>query len=262
MKTLTTLLAIDVGNSFTRFGLFADAPEPTAIWSVATHHIATADEAYDAILRHMELAGIDGRPQDAVISCVVPSLTDVWSTAAERVCDARPLTIGPGLKTGVQMHYNDPGEVGADRVADIVAAKAAYGAPLVAVDLGTTTNIEVLDKSGAFVGGLIAPGLAVGARAISQTAARLSTVELRAPQHIIGKNTREAMQAGIVMGEVARIDGLIQMVWRELGYETHIVASGSYASELAALSSHQMTADDTLTLRGLALLYGLNRKRT
>ena len=165
------------------------------------------------------------------------------------------------MKTGVKMRYNDPGELGADRVADLVAARTAYTAPFIVVDLGTTTNFEVLDAEGTFLGGIIAPGLALGAKALSQAAARLPRVELKAPTSVIGTSTREAMQAGVVMGEVARIDGLLDLVLAELGCEAPVVVTGADADAMAALLRHGARADQTLTLRGLRRLHELNRRR-
>ena len=168
--------------------------------------------------------------------------------------------VGPGLKTGLKMRYDDPSEVGADRVADVVAARAEYGAPAVVVDLGTTTNFEVLDADGAFAGGIIAPGLALGARSLSEAAARLPMIELRAPASVIGRNTRAAMQSGVVLGEVARIDGLLDAVMGELGADVPVVMTGDGAGAMAALLRHEATVDDTLTLRGLWHLWCANRR--
>lgn len=265
------LLAVDVGNSFTSLGLFC-GEELAARWTVTTRGRTTADEARVVLADLLRLPvrgeaaasagaaalhGID----DAVLSCVVPDLTEAWRTALASACGRRPLVVGPGLKTGLKMRYNDPAEIGPDRIADLVAAKAAYSCPVVVVDLGTTTNFEVLDADGAFVGGILAPGLELSARAASQAAARLPVVELRAPRSVLGKNTREAMQSGMVYGEVARVDGLIDMIWDELGCETQVVATGEGAEYLTALSRRIQRTDGTLTLRGLRLIHERNRAR-
>ena len=236
------LLAVDVGNTVTRLGLF-DGGELVATWEATTPERCTSDEA------------------DAILSCVVPDLVDVWARALHAECGRRALVVGPGLKTGIRMRYRDPAEVGPDRVADLAAALADYGGPLVVVDLGTTTNFEVLDAEGTFLGGIIAPGLALGAKALSQAAARLPRVELKAPTSVIGTSTREAMQAGVVMGEVARIDGLLDLVLAELGCEAPVVVTGADADAMAALLRHGARADQTLTLRGLRRLHELNRRR-
>ena len=159
------------------------------------------------------------------------------------------------------MRYNDPAEIGADRIADLVAARALYGAPCVVVDWGTTTNFEVIDRDGAFLGGAIAPGLRLSVASLSQAAARLSVVEVKAPPSVIGKNTREAVQSGAVLGEAARVDGMIDLVWAELGYETPVVASGGDAAGMAALMRHAVHVEEDLSLQGLCLLHRMNGKR-
>ncbi len=261
------MLAVDVGNTVTRLGLFADGAL-AATWEATTAEHLTVDEArlvvtgfLDALARRSADEGAPSSAGDAIVSCVVPDLTDVWASALRAECGRRPLVVGPGLKTGIRMRYRDPAEVGPDRVADLAAALADYGGPLVVVDLGTTTNFEVVDAEGTFLGGIIAPGLALGAKALAQAAARLPHVELKAPASVIGTSTREAVQAGVVMGEVARIDGLVDMVLAELGCEAEVVVTGANAAAMAALLRHDARADDTLTLRGLHRLYELNRRK-
>ena len=250
------VLAVDVGNTSTGFGLFsADAgetDEPLGTWELTTPARLTADEARMQVAQVLGVLARDvaGQrslaperaetfaepPLDAVLSCVVPSLTEAWSVA---------------LATACRMRYRDPAEIGPDRIADVVAARTAYGAPVVVVDFGTTMNIEVLDGEGVFLGGIIAPGLALGAQALSRAAARLPVIELHAPKAAIGRSTREAMQSGVVFGEVARVDGLLDRVFAELGGEARVVLTGSGAERVAPLMSHAAEVDATLTLRGL-----------
>ncbi|OUO88934.1 type III pantothenate kinase [Gordonibacter sp. An230] len=253
------VLAIDVGNTTTSLGI-VEGGQLVATWSLTTPERMTADEARVAAMSF--LGATDGAREvdDAIVASVVPGLTDAWTAASGALCGRRPLVVGPGLKTGVPMRYNDPGELGADRVADLAAARQSYKPPFVVVDLGTTTNFEVVDADGVFVGGIIAPGLALSARALADAAAKLAVVDLRAPASVIGKSTREAVQAGVVMGEVARIDGLIDMIWRELGRETLVVATGADAQTMRALSARIDEADEHLTLRGLGVLHALNRR--
>lgn len=261
---MDTVLTVDVGNTTTRFGLFAaggtGAPELIGTCEFTTASPLTCDEACIQIAQAQTLlpaVTADG----AILSCVIPSLTDTWRRALLRACGARPLVVGPGLKSGVQMKYDDPSEVGPDRVADVVAARGAYGAPAIVVDLGTTTNFEAIDAAGAFAGGIIAPGVALGARALADAAARLPEIELRAPRRVIGRSTRAAMQSGVVLGEAARIDGLIDAMLAELGCtdDTPVIVTGDGTAAIAALLRHAVTVDDTLTLRGLALLWQANR---
>ena len=262
------ILVVDVGNSAIDLGLAREGVLE-AVWKITTPVRMTADEACSAVasLCTWAQAGGPGRApalddvSDGVVASVVPHLTDAWVEALSRIAGRRPLVVGPGVKTGMKMRYNDPGELGADRVADLVAAKEVCTPPFVVVDLGTTTNFEVVDAQGVFLGGIIAPGLRLSARALSDAAAQLADVDVHAPSSVIGKNTREAMRAGIVAGEVARIDGLVDAVWRELGCTTEVVATGEDAAAIAALSSRIERVEPRLTLRGLALLHGLNRKR-
>lgn len=279
------VLAVDVGNTVTRFGLIAQGVL-AASWEFATRERMTSDEARLEIVNFLSMLerertraqakgddarlldsvfSDDGRfigsPTDAILSSVVPDLTDIWVGALAVECGRKPFVVGPGLKTGLKMHYNDPSEVGSDRVATLVAAREAYGYPLIVVDLGTTTNFDVLDGEGAFAGGVIAPGIALSAKALAQAAARLPVIEIKVPPSTIGKSTREAMQAGVVLGEVARIDGLVDAIWAELGCSTRVVATGVQAGIVAALSQRVECADEPLALRGLGILYALNSNR-
>ncbi len=280
------ILALDVGNTTVRFGLFTDGDaEPRGTWEITTPARLTVDEARllvaEGFCGCMRGAGATSPmalvhagtalPVSAILSCVVPGLTAAIECALALMCTGRSRTVGPGLKTGLKMRYDDPAEVGPDRIADSVAARASHGAPVIVVDLGTTTNIEVIDAQGAFAGGIIAPGLALGARSLSEAAARLPVLDLAAPSRVIGKSTREAMRAGVVFGEAARIDGLLAMVEEELAHEASsaaegvpvptVVITGEHAAEVARLLNHEALVDETLTLRGLAQLSRLNAPR-
>ena len=261
---MVRVLTVDVGNTTTRFGLFAvetaAEPQPLGSCEFTTQQPLTCDEARIQVRQALTLLP-EHAADGAILSCVVPTLTDAWRQALAASCRSRPLVVGPGLKTGVRMRYDDPSEVGPDRIADVVAARATYGAPAVVVDLGTTTNFEIIDNEGAFAGGIIAPGVALGARSLAQAAARLPMIELRAPSRVIGRNTRAAMQSGVVFGEVARIDGLLDGAIAEAGLtDPTIIVTGEGAGAIAALLRHDAVVDDALTLRGLALLWTANRK--
>lgn len=262
---METVLTVDVGNTTTRFGLFAVEaaadPQPLGSCEFTTLSPLTRDEARVQIAQALALLS-GNTVGGTILSCVVPSLTDAWRQALSVASGSKPLVVGPGLKSGIQMKYDDPSEVGPDRVADVVAARATYGAPAIVIDLGTTTNFEVIDEYGAFAGGIIAPGVALGARSLAQAAARLPIIELKAPRRVIGRNTRAAMQSGVVLGEVARIDGLLDAIIDEIGCadEPHIIVTGEGAATISALLRHDATVDDTLTLRGLALLWHMNQR--
>lgn len=274
------VLAVDVGNTSTGFGLFAAeaaaADAPLATWELTTPSRLTADEARMQVAQVLavlardvaEREGLDEActetfarsPLGAILSCVVPSLTDAWVAALATACKTRPLVVGPGLKSGMRLAFDDSSEVGSDRIADALAARAAFGAPVVAVDFGTTVNVEVVDERGAFAGGIIAPGLTLGARALNEAAARLPMIELRLPRAAIGRNTREAMRSGVVFGELDRLDGLLERVFSELGREAPVVLTGAHAAELAPLLAHEVTVDEALTVKGLHQLYLANAR--
>ena len=258
-----TVLCVDVGNSDTNLGLFVGG-ELEATWKVTTTERMTADEARMRMAGLFDMLERDGRRaicDDAVIASVVPGLTDAWVTATRALTGRRPLVVGPGVKTGVKMRYNDPGELGADRVADLVAARTAYTAPFIVVDLGTTTNFEVVDEGGSFVGGIIAPGVKLSAKALSDAAAQLAMVDLKAPASVVGKNTREAMQAGVVMGGGALIGGLPDMGWGEPGDETAVVAPGPGGAAVAAPAPGAGRTAERLPRRGPGTRATLYRRR-
>lgn len=264
-KGSVRVLTVDVGNTTTRVGVFAISPlyaengiVHQGCCELTTQQPITVDEARIQLAQARTLLP-EGELDGAIMSCVVPSIANSWQQALAGISPTRPLVVGPGLKTGLRMRYDDPAEVGADRVADVVAAREAYETPVIVVDLGTTTNFEVIDYDGTFIGGIIAPGVALGARALSAAAARLPVIELRAPAQVVGKNTRAAMQSGVVLGEAARIDGLLDAIAGEMHLEPHVVITGENASSIAALLRHKATVDDALTLRGLALLWQKNR---
>lgn len=252
------ILAVDIGNSITALGLLRDE-EVLDTWSVTTQEHMTVDEARTHIASFSRFSSDAPLIYDSIVASVVPQVSDVWATALYMLTGKHPLLVGPGIKTGIKMRYNDPAELGADRIASLVGAGKTYKPPFVVVDLGTTTNFEVVDAQGVFVGGIIAAGLRLSARAATSAAAQLSTVSLRAPASVIGKNTREAIQSGIVIGEAAKIDGLVDAIWDNLGYETAVIITGEDASELAALTRRVTSVDEYLTLRGLGILYSINR---
>ena len=259
------VLAVDVANGLTRLGVF-DGDELQGSWEVSTPRHVTADEAREQVRDVLgriattafrkDVAVADARPRGAILSCVVPTHAEAWMRALASFSDSRPVVVGPGLRTGLRMRLENPGDVGSDRIANVVAARETVGAPVLVVSLGTTTNIEVVDDTGAFVGGAIAPGVMLGARALDEAAARLPLVELQVPRRAIGRNTREAIQVGVVLGEAARVDGLLDIIAEELGYVAPVVVTGHHAAVVAPLLRHEVSLDEQLTLRGLALIWG------
>lgn len=252
------ILAVDIGNTQTVLGLF-EGEGLAEHWRVSTDPSLTADEIRTKI---GGLLASEGRSwaevRRVVVSSVVPVLTLAYEEVAKKATGRAPMVVGPGLKTGVPIRYDDPREVGADRIVNAVAGLAEYGAPLVIVDFGTATTLDVLSADGAYVGGSIAPGVEISAEALFSRAAKLSKVDLEAPAHVIGKATRESLQAGLLLGQAAMIDGLLRRTWDELGTETKVVATGGLAARIAPLCAVPMPIDPDLTLKGLIRVYRMN----
>ena len=260
-KNEQVILCVNIGNTVTKLGLFR-GKELAATWVVTTPFSTTVSEVQTVLMTFAASLSDEAlkKPDDGIVASVVPTVTDKWISALNIECGKQPLVVGPGLKTGIKLGYSDPSEIGADRIADVVAARSKYSCPLIVINMETTTTFEVINDKGEFVGGVIAPGLEASVRELSNVAAKIPVIEVKAPATVIAKSTRESVQAGAVMGEVARIDGLIQAVWDELGYETRVVATGDDAQAMAGLSRRIEIADDRLTLKGLIMLYEKNRK--
>jgi type III pantothenate kinase len=240
-------------------GLFSES-DLVCHWRAATDKTSTSDELRVKLRDLLSLADFTvDDVTDAVLSSVVPELTALWRRVFQ-AHDIPCLSIGAHLKKNFGVKYPTPNEIGADRVADAAAAVAKYGAPAIVVDLGTATNMEVIDRDGDFVGGIIAPGFITGSEALFDAAARIPRFDLKAPRRVIGDSTKHAVQSGILYGEVARIDGLVRMVFFELGYEATVIATGGLASSIAPLSSVIDVVDEGLTLEGGRILFELNQE--
>lgn len=248
------MLAVDVGNTQTVVGLF-DGRALVGHWRLSSDASDTADEI---VIKVDALLGVPGHAwstvEQVVISSVVPRLTDAWSEACTKACGREPMVVGPGLKTGMPIRYDNPHEVGADRIVNGIAAYQAFGGPVLVVDFGTATTIDVVDADGAYLGGAIAPGLETSAEALFRKAARLSTVDLVDPGQAIGRNTRASVQAGLLLGEAAKVDGLVRRSWTELGTETRVVATGGLAERMAGMCETITDVDPDLTLKGLLIV--------
>ncbi|MCL2137220.1 MAG: type III pantothenate kinase [Coriobacteriia bacterium] len=256
------LLAIDVGNTQTCLGLY-DGDEKLASWRITTVNTDTADEL---VVKIKSLLTMDSLSPsfitDIAISSVVPAVTEHWRRAGERCINRAPMVLGyPVFKDYVKIDYPNPEEIGADRIAVAVAAIDIYGAPVVVVDFGTASNIEVIDNSGAFIGGIICPGLATSADALFAKAAKLSSISIEVPPSVVGKNTADAVRSGLTFGEIDRIDGLIQRVFDELGYTAPVVATGGLSPRVSGLSKTIDFVNDDLTLIGLRIIYDQVNKR-
>jgi len=253
------LLAVDVGNTQTVLGMFDDL-RLDGHWRISTDASLTADELR---LKVGGLLGLSGRDwtdvDEVVLSSVVPRLTVAWTDVVAAACGCEALVVGPGLKTGMTIRYDNPHEVGADRIVNGVAAFEAFGGPVIIVDFGTATTIDVVSADGAYLGGAIAPGVETSAEALFSKAARLSKVDLEPPAKVIGTNTRASVQAGLMLGEAAMVDGLVRRAWDELGTESAVVATGGLAPRMAPLCDTVGHVDVDLTLTGLRIIRDRNR---
>lgn len=250
------LLAIDVGNTQTVIGLYEEGVL-ASMWRVATNKVHTADELRLKLHGLLEAAGVERESVDGLaLASVVPSLTLRWQEVARAEFSVEAVVCTAASAGGLfETSYANPSEIGADRVADAIAARVLYGAPVVVVDFGTATNIEVIDAQGRFVGGIIAPGLETSANALFSRASRLAAIDLVDPGTSIGGSTEEAVQVGIVYGEADRVDGLLERVFAQLGYRARVVATGGLASRVAQVSRLVDTVDSELTLQGLRMLF-------
>ncbi len=253
------LLAIDIGNTNITLGIF-QGEQLRATWRLAPDVNRLADEYGVLMISLLSQRGLGKDDLDAAVMCsVVPDLEPVFEQVCRRYFDVTPLVVGAGVRTGLRILYDSPRDVGADRVADAVAAIHLYGTPLILVDLGTGAVFNAISKGGDYVGGAIAPGLGIAAEALFRRAARLYRVELARPKSAIGRNTVAAVQSGLIFGYVGLVEGMVARFKRELGSEAKVVATGGYAELLAPETSVIDVIDPNLTLTGLRLIYEMNR---
>ena len=259
------LLVLDVGNTNTVLGVFEPKPDAQgagtygkliAHWRVSTTKTQTVDE-YGVVFRNLfAMNGLEvGSVQGTVISSVVPPLDSTLREVCERYFQIKPLFIEPGVKTGMPVHYDNPAEVGADRIVNSVAAFEKYGGPSIIVDFGTATTFDAVSPKGEYLGGVITPGIGISADALFERTARLPRVDIRKPSRVLATNTVNSLQSGLYYGYLGLIDGILERLIAELGGDVKVVATGGLASLMGGGSKYIREVDDLLTLEGLRIIY-------
>lgn len=254
------ILVMDVGNSNIKLGVF-EGETLLRSWRLESKAGRTADE-YGVFLKSMfEHAGLDPhRIEGAIMSSVIPSLNYTLEHMVSYYCQKPLLVVGPGIKTGVNVRYENSKEVGADRIVNSLAAYKKYGGPAIVVDFGTATTFNVINEEGDFVGGVICPGIKITTEALTQNAAKLPRIELVKPERVVGKNTVSNMQSGIVYGFTGMVKYIVEKIKREMSFaNVHVIATGGFAELIASDGSIFDCIDKTLTLQGLRMLYEINK---
>ena len=253
------ILTIDIGNSNIMFGGF-EADEPSFVARISTDPAATEDEYAARLIGTLALYGVERtRITGAILASVVPPLNAIMKKAVTFAFDVEPLVVGPGIKTGINIHCDTPSSVGADLICASVAAHHLYGDPSLIIDMGTATKMMVVNGRGTFIGVSIIPGVLMGLNALAEGTAQLPKVSLEAPATVIGKNTVDCMKSGVIFGNAAMVDGMIDRINAEMGEELPVYATGGLASCIVGRCKHAITLDEHLVLKGLKILFDRNK---
>jgi len=252
------LLAVDVGNTQTHFGTWEGA-ELVEHWRFATRRESTTDELGARLSTLLALRGLSFDALDAsIVSSTVPQLGDEWAGVGSRYLGHEMLVVGPGVRTGMALRYENPREIGADRLVNAVAAYERARAACVVVDFGTAITYDAISEEGDYLGGIISPGVEISMDALTERAAKLPKVELGPPRSLIGKTTLDAIRSGIVYGYAGQVDGIVGRLRAELGARTRTIATGGLASVVVPFATSIDEVDDLLTLSGLRLIHTRN----
>lgn len=253
------ILAIDIGNTNIVIGCI-DKVKTYFIERLSTVRTKTELEYAIDIKTVLDIYHIKGKDiEGCIISSVVPQITNVAKLAAEKILKKDVLVVGPGLKTGLNIVMDNPGQLGADLVADAVAGLSEYPVPLIIIDMGTATTVSVVDEKKNYSGGMILPGVQVSLDALTARASQLSGISIEAPKHIIGKNTIECMKSGVLYSNAAALDGIIDRIEEELGTKATVLATGGLAKKIVPYCKKEMILDEDLLLKGLLVIYEKNK---
>ncbi len=254
------LLAIDIGNTNLVIGCIHN-DEIVFKARIATDRTRTSDQYGVEIKNMIEAFGVKVKDiSDCIISSVVPPVFNSVKTGVIKVIGKQPMVVGPGLKTGLNIHMDVPSQVGSDRIVIAAAALAEYKAPLILMDLGTATTIEVVEPDNLYMGGVIFPGVKLSLDALTSRAAQLPGISLDKPKQVIGKNTVDCMRSGMMFGTAAMIDGLVDRIEEELGHSSTLIATGGMAQFITPLCRHKIILEKDLLLKGLNILYKKNKR--
>ena len=260
----TMLLVIDIGNTNVSLGVFdysADSLSPLAQhWRISTHREQTSDELGITLRALFHQEGLKTESvTDVIISSVVPPLQPIWERVSTKLFSQPPLLVGPGIRTGMPVRYENPHEVGADRIVNSVAAYDLFHTATIAVDFGTATTFDCISAGGEYMGGAIFPGIHISMDALFERASKLHRVELARPRSVIGKTTTGALQSGLLYGYAGLVDSMVERIRPELGDEVHVIATGGLAARIASETKSIERVEPFLTLQGLRLLFEKNR---
>jgi type III pantothenate kinase len=259
----TSLLVVDIGNTNVSLGIFdyeLDVGTLSQHWRLSTHREQTSDElaiALHSLFEHENRKTSD--VTDVILSSVVPPVVPIWERVTLKLFKQNPFVVGPGMRTGMPVRYENPHEVGADRIVNAVAAYEIFGGPLIAVDFGTATTFDCISENGEYMGGVICPGIHISMEALFERASKLHRVEISRPKTIIGKTTTAALQAGLLFGNAGLVDSMVNRIREELGEGARVIATGGLARRIAEESEVIEEVVPFLTLEGLRILFEKNR---